>query len=359
MSKKIQLSIPKPCHENWDAMTQVEKGKFCGSCQKQVVDFSSMSDRQVAEFFKKPSTGSVCGRFMTDQLDRDIEIPKKRIPWLKYFFTILLPAIFLSKASAQKTIGKVAASRDMDTTRVPAIEDLRILGMVLPNEIKPVVGDTVCTPINEVKGQTVPLITIDTISLKGKVTDENGIPVAGASVTIKGTRIGVASDINGQFKLKSKIGDVLVVTGVGFESEEIIVENREEIVLKINRYQDIVGEVIIVGMVSIKENKISNNEFPLIPQTFNDKTPGYFRLYPNPVRSGSSLSIEWKETEEGYYQLQLLNQSGQPLHQKEIWIDEKARVLNLDIPFVAAGNYFIVFTSRKSGKKSTEKIVIQ
>ena len=108
MSKKIQLSIADPCHENWDGMTPVEKGKFCGSCQKQVVDFSNMSDRRVAEFFKKPSTGSVCGRFMSDQLDRAIEIPKKRIPWVKYFFQIALPAFLVSmKMSAQKTQGKI------------------------------------------------------------------------------------------------------------------------------------------------------------------------------------------------------------------------------------------------------------
>ncbi|MBK6991080.1 MAG: hypothetical protein IPH34_04325 [Chitinophagaceae bacterium] len=52
---------------------------------KQVIDFSSMSDTQVAQFLKKPSTGSICGRFMTDQLNREIEIPKKRIPWAKHF----------------------------------------------------------------------------------------------------------------------------------------------------------------------------------------------------------------------------------------------------------------------------------
>src|SRR5688572_9080568 len=109
MSKKIQLSVPTPCHEDWNAMTPVEKGKFCGSCQKQVVDFSNMNDRQVAEFFKKPSTGSVCGRFMSDQLERDIEIPKKRIPWFKYFFSMALPAFFFAKAGAQngQKMGKV------------------------------------------------------------------------------------------------------------------------------------------------------------------------------------------------------------------------------------------------------------
>jgi hypothetical protein len=106
MSKKLQITIPTPCHENWDNMTNVQQGKFCGSCQKNVVDFSDMSDRQVAEFFKKPSTGSVCGRFMTDQLERDIEIPRKRIPWIKYFFQFAFPAFLVSiKASAQKTPG--------------------------------------------------------------------------------------------------------------------------------------------------------------------------------------------------------------------------------------------------------------
>src|SRR5690349_7497340 len=103
MAKQLQLTIPEPCHEGWENITPSEKGRFCDSCQKQVVDFSEMSDRQIAEFFKKPSTGSVCGRFMTDQLEREIEIPCKRIPWIRYFFQFALPAFLLSiKASAQK-----------------------------------------------------------------------------------------------------------------------------------------------------------------------------------------------------------------------------------------------------------------
>ena len=69
MRKQIQLNIPNPCHENWDQMTPVDKGRFCGSCQKQVVDFTTMSDEQLILFFKKQilsssKDGSVCGRFM-------------------------------------------------------------------------------------------------------------------------------------------------------------------------------------------------------------------------------------------------------------------------------------------------------
>ena len=120
MSKKLNLTIPEPCHENWYTMTLVQQGKFCGSCQKQVVDFSTMSDRQLAEFFKKPSTGSVCGRFMTDQLDRSIEIPKKRIPWVKYFFQFAIPAFLVSiKVSAQKGQEKIKISNVKATMGTP------------------------------------------------------------------------------------------------------------------------------------------------------------------------------------------------------------------------------------------------
>ena len=152
MSKKIQLSIAEPCHENWENMSPVDKGKFCGSCQKQVVDFSNMSDRQVAEFFKKPSTGSVCGRFMTDQLERDIEIPRKRIPWVKYFFQIAIPAFLFSiKGSAQKTQGKIKMNTvTKDTARKSVYDNIRMMGMVArPLDIKPFMGDTIVTPIKE------------------------------------------------------------------------------------------------------------------------------------------------------------------------------------------------------------------
>jgi hypothetical protein len=65
----MKLSINNPCHENWDAMTPNEKGAFCLSCQKTVVDFSQKSIEQIKDFFKEvPKTESVCGRFEEQQL---------------------------------------------------------------------------------------------------------------------------------------------------------------------------------------------------------------------------------------------------------------------------------------------------
>ena len=78
MSKNpsIQISIPNPCHEDWNKMTPVDKGRFCDSCQKNVIDFSRSSDREIAEAVKKNK--NLCGRFRSNQVGRDLFIPKEK-----------------------------------------------------------------------------------------------------------------------------------------------------------------------------------------------------------------------------------------------------------------------------------------
>jgi Domain of unknown function (DUF4469) with IG-like fold len=75
--------------------------------------------------------------------------------------------------------------------------------------------------------------------------------------------------------------------------------------------------------------------------------------------SGNDLTIEWNNSEEGYYFLQLLNLSGQQVQKMEIWIDASARLLDVDVPKLVAGSYFLVLTNKRTGKKYTEKIIIQ
>ena len=55
MKQQTYLHIPTPCHEDWNKMTQSEKGKFCNACSKQVVDFTLMSDQEVLNYFSKTS----------------------------------------------------------------------------------------------------------------------------------------------------------------------------------------------------------------------------------------------------------------------------------------------------------------
>ncbi|ATA72275.1 Cna protein B-type domain protein [Capnocytophaga sp. H4358] len=62
-----------------------------------------------------------------------------------------------------------------------------------------------------------------TVSVKGVVTDENKIPLAGVSVSVKNTSRGVSTDFDGNYEIKVNSGDVLVFSSLGFTSQEKIV----------------------------------------------------------------------------------------------------------------------------------------
>lgn len=76
----MKLFIPSPCSENWDKMQAHEKGKFCQSCQKNVVDFTKNTDREIYQYLQKhPKT---CGKFKVTQLERKLN---KQIDFQRYF----------------------------------------------------------------------------------------------------------------------------------------------------------------------------------------------------------------------------------------------------------------------------------
>lgn len=204
MGKKFQLSIPEPCHEDWDKMHPSGKGRFCDSCQKQVIDFSTMSDSEIAQFFKNPSTGSLCGRFMTDQLERTIEMPKKRIPWVKYFFQIALPAFLTTaKASAQ---GQVR----MDMVKEKVQQE--------PDKVdyaKPLTGDTIVFQDKK------------KIKITGQVIDDRGDTLPFSVVRIKRTGLGTKADELGRFEIMANNGDVLQIMATGNIAKEIVVGDKK------------------------------------------------------------------------------------------------------------------------------------
>lgn len=102
MKSTYTLSIPEPCHENWQSMNVSEKGKFCNACQKNVHDFTKASDKQIIDAFKIDK--NLCGRFLDSQLQRDIfETKEKSQLWLATS-SIVLSLLTLGnyKVSAQE-----------------------------------------------------------------------------------------------------------------------------------------------------------------------------------------------------------------------------------------------------------------
>ncbi|MCU0436997.1 MAG: T9SS type A sorting domain-containing protein [Raineya sp.] len=68
--QNFKISIPEPCHENWQKMTPQDKGRFCNACSKVVIDFTQMTEEEIIHFFQKHQNQAVCGRAKQTQLNK-------------------------------------------------------------------------------------------------------------------------------------------------------------------------------------------------------------------------------------------------------------------------------------------------
>lgn len=71
----IVIRIPEPCGERWEEMQPSGCGRFCAQCQKTLIDFSILTDGEIATLLLKHSGQSLCGNFLSTQLERPIQAP--------------------------------------------------------------------------------------------------------------------------------------------------------------------------------------------------------------------------------------------------------------------------------------------
>jgi len=92
----------------------------------------------------------------------------------------------------------------------------------------------------------------------GKVigTDDK-LPVVGASVRIKGTNTGTVTDINGDFALSVSPGSVLVVSYIGYVSQEVTVRADQFITISLEPANSTLNEVVVTGYTSQRKKDIA------------------------------------------------------------------------------------------------------
>src|SRR4026208_445161 len=84
--------------------------------------------------------------------------------------------------------------------------------------------------------------------VSGKVTDDTGKPVSGATVTVKGTKIATATTTEGTFALSAPSGkSVLVVTSIGFAELEVAINVRAELTIGMTSLATSLQDVVVIG----------------------------------------------------------------------------------------------------------------
>lgn len=91
----------------------------------------------------------------------------------------------------------------------------------------------------------------------GKVNDEKGMPIPGATILLKGTANATSSDFDGKFSIKTPSTGVLVVSFVGYATLNVQVNGRTQIDVKLNPESQSLNEVVVIGYGTQKKGLLT------------------------------------------------------------------------------------------------------
>ena len=85
-------------------------------------------------------------------------------------------------------------------------------------------------------------------TVRGRVTDPEGMPVVGASIVVKGTHRATTADNRGEFRLEAQPGEVLLISSVSFEPREKMLTTENNLVLILEPREAEMEEVTVIAL---------------------------------------------------------------------------------------------------------------
>ena len=92
------------------------------------------------------------------------------------------------------------------------------------------------------------IVSIPQSPVTGTILDNNGKPVAGATVNIRGSKKGVTTNADGNFTIDAKNGDVLIISVVGFKTREVTVDGAAAMSITMEPFSTQMTEVVVTAL---------------------------------------------------------------------------------------------------------------
>lgn len=97
------------------------------------------------------------------------------------------------------------------------------------------------------------------LAIKGVVKDVTGEPIIGASVFEKGTSNGIITDLDGNFSLQVKRGSVLVISFIGYKTQEITVNSVQSLKITLQEDSKTLDEVVVIGYGTQRKEAVTGS----------------------------------------------------------------------------------------------------
>ena len=97
-----------------------------------------------------------------------------------------------------------------------------------------------------------------TIEISGKITDsKNKLPLPGANVIVKNSKISTTSDFDGNYSIKVNQNDVLVFSSLSFTKQEIKIEKAQQLNVELTEESNALEEVVVIGYGTQKKSVVT------------------------------------------------------------------------------------------------------
>jgi TonB-linked SusC/RagA family outer membrane protein len=108
------------------------------------------------------------------------------------------------------------------------------------------------------------------ITIKGRVLKDDGTPVARASVSVKGTGNGVASNDQGEFQISAPGNATLVITATDFNALEVAVNNQTSLTITLTALDRTLGEVVVTGYGTTRKKDVTGSISSISSSTLSE-----------------------------------------------------------------------------------------
>ncbi|GGB14892.1 SusC/RagA family TonB-linked outer membrane protein [Puia dinghuensis] len=109
-----------------------------------------------------------------------------------------------------------------------------------------------------------------TKTITGKISDDKGAPIQGATVTAKGTKLGASTGADGTFSLSvPSTVTTLVISSVGFSTQEVSIASQTSINISLAAAQNNLNEVVVVGYNTVKRKDLTGSVTTVSAKEFN------------------------------------------------------------------------------------------
>lgn len=209
MKKSFTLTMATPCSEKWETFRQTKSGAFCSSCSKEVIDFTSLTDQQIIDFFKSQNNNT-CGRFRPEQLTRYHFAQDSINPGWKLWRAGLVALVIA-------LVGKPSFGQSA----------------------KPVSIERVQHESQDENEQVI--VSHNYIEVTGVVTSlDDGMPLPGVMVQKSGTTLSTSTDAEGRFKFPGQLkqGESIDFMFIGLKSQTQLISGSSNLTMSVQMETD-------------------------------------------------------------------------------------------------------------------------